>query len=1112
MIVTFVSQCEKNSLKRTRQVLDAYANRIGDNVWQTIITEEGLLMVKKLLRRTASKNTAVSCHWIRSRRRSELLWIVGNRQRFNAEGIVPVNRTKKSFNDWESPHLWQNLELTAVAVAIAGLFHDFGKANNLFQAKLNPEKKDKHSKSFEAYRHEWVSLRIFITFISAKDNEEWLSLLLSPQNIDEANILEMLYKDGERDNNIVYQNIFEGLGDFAKLIAWLIVSHHRLLTYPFSEGFQTPPSLKKSQGQNNLGDEWFAKEVGVEWNAKNHHHEWNGLEKQNNWTFNEGLPFKSQTWQKKSSSIAKRAMQILPQIDAYIWRDDLLTAHLARMLLVQADHYYSSQSIPNSSWQDIEYGAYANTDKEGALKQRLDEHNIGVAHHGYLFARQLPKFLNELPTLGINRVLERGIKNGDPELSRWQDEAVKVARKVAMRSNECGFFGINMASTGKGKTFANGRIMYALADEEQGCRFSIALGLRTLTLQTGKTLKDNLKLGDDEIATLIGSSAIQKLLSADKTDDVKKQEVLLNALEQSALSQFGSENLEDSEENLWVDYFEIEPQGLLKTYFKRQPKSQKLLHAPILVSTIDHLISATESTRGGKHIVPILRLLHSDLILDEPDELGEKDLPALCRLVHFTGLLGGKVLLSSATIPPAMAVALFDAYQTGRSIYQSSMSASKEKKPIICAWFDEFSSISSEHHNFREYLDQHKVFVNKRINALLKITNISHRAEIVEIAEGENAIERLSRTIKHSIFKAHEHHSEQNELGIRISCGVVRIANINTLVKISKILANEDVPNDYAFHLCVYHSRFTLAQRSDIEEKLDDLLNRKNPEDIWKKREIINSIAKNPQAKNHIFIVLATSVAEVGRDHDYDWAIAEPSSMRSLIQLAGRVQRHRKRVVETSNIFILDQNYRGLRGDDICYCKPGFESKDRKLVNKSMQEILKPEQYQVLNAIPAIESIPSQTSPFNNLVELEQSAYAMVLLGANKTNDYAALWWRENITWFGELQRRQRFRASKQDIALFLTQNEQEQKIWKCWDDLPPYHPVESNLIIDAKEIVWGTNVFNWFELDESKRYEEIAERLEMPLDKVYQQYGEVRIPDQDQQFYYHPFLGIYSE
>lgn len=94
MMVTFVSQCEKNALKRTRRVLDAFANRIGDNTWQTVITQEGLLAVKKLLRKTASKSTAVSCHWIRSRSRSELVWVVGRKDRFNTEGVVPVNYTE----------------------------------------------------------------------------------------------------------------------------------------------------------------------------------------------------------------------------------------------------------------------------------------------------------------------------------------------------------------------------------------------------------------------------------------------------------------------------------------------------------------------------------------------------------------------------------------------------------------------------------------------------------------------------------------------------------------------------------------------------------------------------------------------------------------------------------------------------------------------------------------------------------------------------------------------------------------------------------------------------------------------------------------------------------
>src|SRR5690606_25885646 len=70
-------------------------DRIGDNTWQTVITEDGLIAVKKLLRKTVTKSTAVSCHWIRGRRRSELLWIVGNRNKFNSEGIVPVNSTQK---------------------------------------------------------------------------------------------------------------------------------------------------------------------------------------------------------------------------------------------------------------------------------------------------------------------------------------------------------------------------------------------------------------------------------------------------------------------------------------------------------------------------------------------------------------------------------------------------------------------------------------------------------------------------------------------------------------------------------------------------------------------------------------------------------------------------------------------------------------------------------------------------------------------------------------------------------------------------------------------------------------------------------------------------------
>ena len=68
-----------------------------------------------------------------------------------------------------------------------------------------------------------------------------------------------------------------------------------------------------------------------------------------------------------------------------------------------------------------------------------------------------------------------------------------------------------MASTGKGKTLANAKIMYALADQEQDCRFTVALGLRTLTLQTGREYRRELRLSDEQLAIAVGGSASKTL-------------------------------------------------------------------------------------------------------------------------------------------------------------------------------------------------------------------------------------------------------------------------------------------------------------------------------------------------------------------------------------------------------------------------------------------------------------------------------------------------------------------------------------------------------------------------------------------------------------------------
>jgi len=239
MMVTFVSQCGKKALNRSRRVLDAFADRIGDNTWQTVITQEGLLAVKKLLRKTASKNTAVSCHWIRSRSRSELVWVVGKREKFNLEGVMPVNLTSE--NKQSNEQFVFNTKVIAWLSSLAGLFHDVGKSNDLFQAKLAIEG-GKAQKGYEPYRHEWVSLRIFQAFVGTKTDKEWLNDLVEIDNQAESKILEMLtftsLKDGISTNT---DSSFKGLPPVAQLFAWLIVSHHKLPQFPKMES--SPPVI-----------------------------------------------------------------------------------------------------------------------------------------------------------------------------------------------------------------------------------------------------------------------------------------------------------------------------------------------------------------------------------------------------------------------------------------------------------------------------------------------------------------------------------------------------------------------------------------------------------------------------------------------------------------------------------------------------------------------------------------------------------------------------------------------------------------------------------------------------------------------------------------------------
>ncbi len=1083
MNVMLVSQCSKRALVETRRILDQFAERKGDRTWQTAITQQGLATLRKMLRKTAKRNTAVACHWIKSANRTELLWIVGSLSAFNEQGTVPTNTTQRDILRSQHENQWHTAEVVSLLAAIAGLFHDFGKANLLFQEKLRGKRQ-----SCEPYRHEWVSLRMFAAFVGEMSDRLWLEKLRTISESDEQGLLEALIKDEPGTSG----NPFKALQQsFARTIAWLIVAHHRLPKWDKTPGNSDAPRL-------NQIDSWLDsnKYFGPSWNSPQCCREkWEPKDSNSVWEFAGGTPLRSKTWRAKAHAVASRALK-QPEIirGNKEWMADTFTVHMARLFLMLSDHHYSAHEV-TPAWQDESYAVYANTDrKTQKVKQKLDEHLAGVGHNAVVLAKGLPALRQSLPAITRHKGFKKRSEN--PHF-RWQDKAYDLACGIRERSVEHGFFGVNMASTGCGKTFANGRIMYGLANEKTGCRFSIALGLRTLTLQTGDALRGRLGLDEDDLAVLIGSQAVRGLHSFNNEHEKFP----------------GSESAEELfAEHLYVSYEGALDDSRLNQWLKNTPKLHQLVSAPILVSTIDHLIPATEGERGGKQIAPMLRLLTSDLVLDEPDDFDLADLPALSRLVHWAGLLGSRVLISSATLPPVLIRSLFDAYRSGRRAFQNACGEPGRPLNVCCAWFDENGAEQSDHGELATFAESHNCFVKKRVEKLLKADPV-RQAELLPVkAEqpaAEEAIKALADVIHGTLHRLHANHGQLHpDSGKRISIGLVRMANINPLVAVAKRLMGTQPSENHHIHYCVYHSRHPLAVRSAMERRLDGVLTRHDAQAIWQQPSIQKALAEYPE-DNHIFVVLATSVAEVGRDHDYDWAIAEPSSMRSLIQLAGRIQRHRNQIPQTPNLMILSHNYQALIGRAIAFEKPGFESGQFPLQSHDMHDLLEKGQFQVINAIPRIME-RNQLSADTNLADLEHVHLGAKLFGSEQpfVTEYAARWWQHTAQWSFELQRRSPFRQSQPETEYVLYfEEEGETPQFNKFDDRGDLKLCDKEF--ERVEIVLSPGVSLWGDNDIVKITVQLAEAQDIDIDRASRRFGVLRL--REDRWFYHSALGVYG-
>ncbi|WP_159911271.1 type I-F CRISPR-associated helicase Cas3f [Pantoea sp. 18069] len=1137
MNILLISECDKRALVETRRILDQFAERRGERTWQTPITKEGLDTLRRLLRKTARKNTAVACHWIRGLDHSELLWVVGDARRFNARGAVPTHTTQRNVLRKQDENDWHSGEAIHLFAALAALLHDLGKASQAFQDRL----RNKGEMGRNDYRHEWVSLRMFQAFVGTDTDAQWLARLAEPTPADHATWTDRLVRDG-LDTPAPPPFMALAHAPLAQAIGWLVVTHHRLPQPPKDEVFN-PSHLAQ-----------VLHRITAPWNEIPTHSEARWVKPY--WSFTpKDLPIHCPTWQKNAAKLSRRLQVLLAQPGQGDWLANPYVMHVSRMCLMLADHHYSSLETKDDGRIDVPaWGTLAaNTKrqpdgtngKNPELLQPLNEHLIGVAKHSQLATRALPGFELHLPRMTGHRLLRQ---RSTHSAFRWQDKAADLASAQREQAATHGAFIVNMASTGCGKTLANAKVMHALADPVHGMRCSFAMGLRTLTLQTGRAFRNLLQLDDEQLAILVGGAASRTLFE----HYAAQAEASGSASRQDLVDEFAQ--VEGIEGNA-----DAHP---LLSRVTRDAKVRQLLTAPLLVCTIDHLVPATESQRGGRQIAPMLRLMSSDLVLDEPDDFDLGDLPALGRLVHWAGLLGARVLLSSATLAPALVQGLFEAYLAGRREYAKNRGAqpgSAVLPDVCCLWLDEYDQRHANCASADAFMAQHISYVQGRSHRLANVAEVRRRAALLplQIANAQDADARhagFAQAVLAAAMAQHaHHHSVDPHSGKRISFGLVRMANIEPLVEVALALFRQGVAAGWQVHLCVYHARFPLLLRSAIEQRLDAVLNRRTPHAVFDRSDLRQCIDAHASA-DQMFIVLGSPVTEVGRDHDYDWAVVEPSSMRSLIQLAGRVRRHRTGACMQPNIAVLDTNLRHFQSPAAAAFRwPGFEDGEAfLLVSHRLGELLHPHEIEDLNAIdarPRIQSpLPAQLQPQRYWVDLEHARLRQTLLRAAPPAATTALHGRapmrgaarqppaeslfNGATWWlappqdalltHVLPQRQRFRQQTReqvDVMLLLNEDEDGVELHLALEWVKrSAGPRSINITRERMELlddrlVQGERIAVWGTFDYMRAVSELAQSLGISPVACAQRYGTTALPvsSDDWCVRFHPALGFTS-
>lgn len=875
MHIVLVSQCEKKAILRTAKVLDAYAIRHGDRTWITPITKLGLAALYQELRSRSTRQTAVACYVNEGARRLRLAWTVGRKSTFGGEGAVAV-ATKTSKGNALSPALSPALRLACLLAECAGLVHDFGKYGRIFQEKLSSGQR-----LADPVRHEWISLQVLLRLYEGKSWEESWN---APQLLRMADYREHQHGIGA------------GLKTIEAVLAFLVMSHHRL-----------PTAQKAGRGSTATsafpGDDAFIRE---------------GEERRPNPYVGEPSPL--------DMSRIKRLVQRIRQYRLTESTPETFRAlaTVSRIALILADHAVSGVDKTQSEGNGMHLAThpdavFANTTDHNGVRVKNQALNWHLSHVGNEASAMVSRMLTFQPP-GLTGTAVARLRERSTDRFQWQNRAAD-AIEDAQRQEPLPTLVLNIAGTGSGKTRMNMRAVAALhpPDEEGNqtpLRVATALNLRTLTLQTRDAYAKQLGLDKEELACVIGDKISIRLHEAGKKSDA----------------------VFDDDENEPEEDFEFvgqaaDPPEWLRGFLEKKPVLKPLIMSPVVVSTIDFLINAGEPHRQGNHGLAMLRMMHSDLILDEIDAYDPKAMVAVARLVTASAMWGRDVIASSATLSPPVVKVLYDAFELGMKLRGGLHGSAVRWRQVVID--DRVAPLVATCETASEFLSAFSGHLQMMMGAMGEQRFRPAELQAVDRAGGRARGEtNFFTAIEKACMRMHERHAWDAPANIasfagKISIGLVRVANIRVAIKVARRLA-ESLPD---VRVCCYHAQVGLLQRWNIERTLDDILTRKSA--MWKSHTLQNAFMEEALRRavatggsDLRCIVVATPVEEIGRDHDFDWAVIEPSSSQSIVQTAGRVNRHRLDAIASPNIAVLQFNYHTCTKEpgDPVFCRPGLES------------------------------------------------------------------------------------------------------------------------------------------------------------------------------------------